>query len=69
NNTMRAMLPKSGVRFVEYERTELSGEPISASRVRALLEEGTPASFEELKKWVPQTTYDYLRENYMDKTL
>lgn len=69
NNTMRAMLPKSGVRFVEYERTELSGEPISASRVRALLDEGTPVSFEELKKWVPEITYDYLKEHFMVKVL
>ena len=59
NRTMDALLPKAGIRFIEIPRVESEGEPISAKRVRALLRQGKP---EELKKLVPETTFDYLAE-------
>ncbi|GHV50991.1 hypothetical protein FACS1894216_04170 [Synergistales bacterium] len=57
NRAMAEAFPRHGVRFVEFERAELDGEPISASRVRTLLEE---KNFDEIKRFVPETTYRYL---------
>jgi [citrate (pro-3S)-lyase] ligase len=51
---MRELLPAYGIEFYEIERKD----NISASAVRRFLKEG---NFEELKKLVPQTTYDYLK--------
>jgi [citrate (pro-3S)-lyase] ligase len=61
NRAMRETLPKNGVKFVEYERIGREGEPISASRVRALLEE---KKFDEIKPLVPDITYKYLLRNF-----
>jgi [citrate (pro-3S)-lyase] ligase len=54
---MRETLPKYNVKFVEFERVEHGEEPISASRVRALLEE---RRFDEIRALVPDVTYRYL---------
>lgn len=54
NAKMRELLPAYGIEFYEIERKD----NISASAVRRFLKEG---NFEELKKLVPQTTYDYLK--------
>lgn len=54
NVKMRELLPTYGIAFFEIERKD----QISASAVRRFLKEG---NFEELKKLVPQTTYDYLK--------
>jgi len=43
------------------ERKTMDGGPISASRVRALLEE---QKWEELARLVPPTTLEYLQKNY-----
>ena len=43
------------------QRKELDGGPISASRVRALLEE---RKWEELSRLVPETTLCYLKERF-----
>ncbi len=61
NETMKDILPKFGIKFVEIPRKEFNGDVISASRVRKLL---TNKNFDEIKKIVPQTTYEYLINNY-----
>lgn len=57
NEALKANLPQKGVQVVEIPRLEKTGQPISASRVRALVEAG---QWEQVKTLVPQTTYDYL---------
>ena len=52
-----ALLPALGVEVTEVPRLEQDGQPISASRVRALLEKGDLAAIRPL---VPPTTYQYL---------
>ena len=61
NETMRRILPEHGIEFRIIKRKIQSGEPISASRVRKLLEEG---EFDKIKEIVPATTYQYLIKNY-----
>ena len=57
NRSMAKMLPLSGVELIEIPRKELHRSPISASRVRKLMEEGR---VKETKDLVPSTTYRYL---------
>jgi [citrate (pro-3S)-lyase] ligase len=57
NNSMRNILPRYGIEFEEIPRKETDGDPISASRVRKLLEE---RNFDEIGKLVPETTLKYL---------
>lgn len=62
NNFMREKLPNYGVKVIEIPRKTLSdGQVISASKVRKYLKE---KNFDELKKLVPRTTYDYLVDNF-----
>lgn len=61
NESMRSILPKYGMEFVEIKRKEREGKIISASLVRKYLKE---KDFEKIKKIVPKTTYDYLKEKY-----
>ncbi|MBQ3534535.1 MAG: [Clostridia bacterium] len=61
NRQMMAFLPKKGIQVTLIQRKELGGAPISASRVRALLEEQDWAQLETL---VPPTTLSYLKEHY-----
>lgn len=61
NETMRRILPQYGIEFSEIPRKGLDSQPISASRVRKLLDE---KKFDELKKLVPITTFDYLMEKF-----
>lgn len=61
NDSMRAILPEYGIEFVKIPRKECKGSPISASRVRELLEK---REFDEIARIVPQTTLDYLKENF-----
>lgn len=62
NNFMKRQLPEYGIEVIEIPRKTLSsGQVISASRVRKNLKE---KNWEELEKFVPKTTYDYLKENY-----
>ena len=58
NQALLAGLPPRGIEVREITRRELDGAPISASRVRALLQEGKLAELEPL---VPPTTYRYLK--------
>ena len=57
NARLKAQLPTWGVQVVEIPRLELDGAPVSASRVRALLDAGRLA---EIKPLVPECTYQYL---------
>jgi len=62
NRQMMDFLPKKGIEVTLIQRKELGGAPISASRVRALLEEQDWAQLETL---VPPTTLSYLKEHYI----
>jgi len=58
NQALLAGLPPRGITVREIPRRELDGAPISASRVRALLQEGKT---DELEPLVPPTTFRYLK--------
>ncbi len=57
NMKMQELLPKYGMKFVEVLRKESGEAPISASRVRKLLNEN---KYDEAAQLLPKTTYDYL---------
>lgn len=58
NKAMKKILPKHGIELIEIPRkVGMNGKPISATCVRALLDEG---KFEEVRELVPQTTFDIL---------
>lgn len=58
NEAMKKYLPPRGIEVTELTRRESGGEPISASRVRALLKQ---RDFAALEKLVPPTTLAYLK--------
>ena len=60
---MKKILPTYGITVHEIPRKTTDGKDdiISAKKVRNALKAG---DFETLKKHVPQTTLDYLKENY-----
>lgn len=63
NTALKENLPRHGIGVTEIPRLELAGTPVSASAVRAAIE---IRDLEQLKKLLPQTTYDYLRkEEYL----
>jgi [citrate (pro-3S)-lyase] ligase len=57
NRGMGAMLPAFGIELVEVPRLEMDGVPVSASRVRELLDRGDMAGVREL---VPPATFSRL---------
>lgn len=57
NMCMKKLLPEYGMNIIEIPRKESDETPISASRVRKLLEE---KKYQEVQTLVPPTTYDYL---------
>ncbi len=61
NDSMRTILRTYGIKVTELPRLEIDGVPISASRVREL---SAAKDWAALKKLVPKTTFDYLREKY-----
>lgn len=61
NNTMKKILPRYNIELIIIPRKESEGEPISASRVRALLED---RDFDSISRIVPKTTYDYLKKRF-----
>jgi phosphopantetheine adenylyltransferase len=63
NREMQSILPFYGVDFIEIPRAQLGGAPISASRVRKLLEE---KDYETIKTLVPEATYDFLRDEILN---
>jgi [citrate (pro-3S)-lyase] ligase len=65
NAAMEETLPKYGINFSEFDRIGRGGGPISASRVRALLEK---RDFAGIKPLVPEITYTYLLERFGGQT-
>lgn len=60
NESMRQLLPKYDIEFVEIPRKEVGDKVISASRVRKLLQED---NLDEIRELVPETTFEYLKSN------
>jgi len=60
NEAMKAFLPPLGIEVTEIPRCEAGGAPISATRVRALLERGG-LDEPELADLLPETTLELLR--------
>ena len=58
NETLLAILPPRGVELTIIPRRTFEGEPVSASRVRALWREG---KYEEIRPLVPDSTLAYIR--------
>lgn len=61
NQSMKTILPRYGIEMCEIPRKESENQVISASRVRNALKE---KAWEELRKLVPDTTYDFLYKHY-----
>lgn len=60
NRALAQALPQCGIDLVQIPRKESDGSPISASRVRAAIEDHEP--FQHL---VPKTTYGYLADKHL----
>lgn len=60
NKALRLNLPNHNVELKEIPRIEMSGNPVSASEVRRLIEEGDT---EKIKSLVPDTTFNFLKTN------
>lgn len=58
NEQLKARLPGYGIELIEIPRRECGGEAISASRVRALMEEG---NIEAIRPLVPEITRETIR--------
>jgi [citrate (pro-3S)-lyase] ligase len=59
NRRLTAVLPSFGIELIEIPRLERGGRPVSASRVRDLLDQGDPESLRDL---VPPTTIEGLKK-------
>lgn len=57
NNALKEILPQYGIEVIIVPRKEIENIAISASKVRELLKE---ENYEEIKKIVPPTTYEFL---------
>lgn len=57
NTELKKFLPAHGIKVKELPRLEISNTPVSASRVRALVDSG---NIQEVKSLVPDTTYKFL---------
>ena len=64
NDNMKNILPRYDIEVCEIPRKEINGEVISAKSVRAALKEN---NLDKLKKLVPATTFDYIKEKYFRK--
>lgn len=62
NNTMRELLPQYNIEFKEIQRYEIDGMAVSATTVRKCIE---TKDYNQLKKLVPEATYNYLKEKFM----
>lgn len=58
NGALTDILPEFGIEVAVVERLLYHGEPVSASRVRALFDAGR---LEDVRPLVPDATYQYLR--------
>ncbi len=63
NQALRDVLPAKGIELTVIPRLTQNGEPVSASRVRALAQRGEWAA---VKALVPEATYEYLNNYYMN---
>lgn len=61
NKCMHEFLPPLGIRVLEIPRKEIDGVPVSASRVRALIDAG---DIEKTAALVPPSTYRYIEEHF-----
>lgn len=61
NEQMKQLLPAHGIEVIEIPRREVGEAAVSASRVRALLNE---KNFAAIRALVPETTFKYLEKNY-----
>ena len=61
NEQMKLLLPAHGIEVIEIPRREIGDAAVSASRVRALLDE---KNFSEIRPLVPETTFEYLKKTY-----
>ena len=61
NEQMKQLLPAHGIEVIEIPRREIGEAAVSASRVRALLNE---RKFQEIRPLVPETTFEYLKKTY-----
>ena len=61
NETMKQFLPVMGIKVVEIPRLSQDNVAISASLVRQHLQNG---QWEQVRKLVPHSTHDYLREHF-----
>lgn len=62
NNAMRELLPQYNIKFKEIQRYEIDGMAVSATTVRKCIES---KDYKQLKKLVPEATYNYLKEKFM----
>lgn len=74
NETLKARLPKDGIEVLEIPRLEQDGQPVSASRVRAILGDSLDALqnpsaqlVSDLSELLPQSTLDYLLKEDLDR--
>ncbi len=63
NETMERLLPQNGIAFCQIPRKCCGREPISASRVRALLRAGEGVT-DAVRRLVPPCTADYLLRRF-----
>lgn len=59
NRVLAETLPHHGIELLQIPRKEVGGTPVSASAVRAAFAQ---KDWDTVKKFVPQTTLDYLQE-------
>lgn len=64
NNSMRTVLPNYGIQFIEIPRKKEGKDPISASRVRRLMQN---QNFTEIKDLVPPSTFEFLQNKFSKK--
>lgn len=57
NKIMKKILPSFGIKVIEVPRKDSSGEIISATKVRCLIQDD---DYETAKKFIPESTYQYL---------
>lgn len=61
NENMRRILPEYGMKLTEISRMQIEDEIVNATKVRDLLKD---KRYEELRKYVPESTYQVLLEKY-----
>lgn len=66
NQILARELPGRGIQLRQLKRLERDGQPISASRVRALLQRG---DLEQLRPLVPPATYTYLSQTQLPERI